>query len=907
MRIKSITELQAFIVDEKKIARAMALWELSQPIANTPAEKYLVDVRKIPAAVARSLSFKHLRGPLGIKALDENKPYRDYVVTPVHNLDNKLIGVHLIQVGADGQKAQGPSRQFYCKTYIGASNPPRSGQAALINPGVFRDTVYLAEGVETAASVAVIDEVREQHAILASLGVDALPTVLGYVKTHYPPGARVVFLKDHDKDNSAANQAFCEAQKLFSDAGYEVVVKEPLLEGTDWNDVLQHEGPQGVGHYFHDLVSEIGPESETDNVSSESTQEKRSHRVPPALIRYFDSIYNELLGLEYFAEQKALFLKMIHALTELGKRVSQCYEALAHDEEFRSTILELKDIRAALKIMDKAWIHLTGRRLEGCPTSLQLFKTNLKMYEAINTKRKKLLNEEIEIFSVSDHDEAAVYRAYYVTLELLLAHLTALSEQDKELFKNRTFSSNRLVAISKEILVLKKCLQEMPQETGAIGMLQEQIQCLEAEKKFFRGEVAKLNNQLKLLPNHTGFTGEYARYSRHFVDFVNHKLRQCEFSYSRIRQLLTKEKEAIRSCLQKDYAKLGDKALASCRKHLESELALLDRTIQNLKKGTGLQIEQLENSLPRSSERFYHYHQALRELEDLPLQARRLQEWLNNLALFKMAGPLIYSYPETESNAAFVDTFLDYDSDEEETIDSLTSAVLETAGGHEDLDGDNEQFGPLKRTACRLFGIDPHDISEDLLLTIADFSEKLSVSLYKSFTLVDPETKSRQEFDGIALRGHCLTIIERKANDGTGDGVLQRNFCQHKIMAKMQFLQKGIISKIMHHPTPQNWLLLDVPASESWYSKQFTADIKERLVQAAKAKLLDAFKAITLEFTLNRSQAFVRENYQGLFFNRQHGLCDVHIRLSTQQKGNEKIAHERIEKLSGFRSASRAG
>ncbi|KTD45645.1 TraI [Legionella rubrilucens] len=913
MRIKSITELQAFIIDEKKLALAKQLWESSQPITNTPAEKYLVDTRRIPAAVARSLSFKHLRGPLGIKELDENKPYRDYVVTPVHDLDNRLIGVQLIQVGADGQKAQGKSRQFYCKKYIGATTLSRPGKAAIVNPGVSRDVVYVAEGVETAASVAVIDAIKDNYAILASLGVDALPIVLGYVKTHYPPGATVVLLKDHDKKNSLADQAFGKAKTLFIEAGYTVVVKEPPLEETDWNDELQSEGPARIHEQFDDLVSGIRPEWVKEELDEESTLQQRwSDRLSPAVFRYFSCIYNELLVLEHFSEKKALFLKVSYALSELEKRVLKLGELLTMQEDFGAIVREIKEIKADIKILNNAWAHLTGQSLENPAESLQPFKTALRQYEKINEKRKKLLNEDLENFSLkSNDDEAAVYRAYYTTLELLQAHITSLSEQDKERFKYRKFLNERLGKIGKEIQVLKGYQQELEGEAVTENLLREQMQSLQTEKNFLRQELAVLDDQLNLLAYHTGFSGEYAHYSRHFVDFVNHRLLQCEYNYSAIRKLVTREKEGIRSHLQKEYGKLLDKAMAYCRKHLAGEMALLQRANQGLKNEMALQIEQLEKELPSPAMRFQHYHQAFLELDPLSSDARGLQEWVNSLTHFKMVGPLVYTYPDmdTEAGVALVDTFLDYDSDEEETISTLTSAVLTAAGGEYDESSEgNSQFEVLQKEAiARLCGIDKNEITEGLLHTIMDFTQKLSLSLYKSFTVMDPETKARQEFDGIALRGHCLTIIERKSNDGTGDGLLQRNFCQNKIIAKMQFLQKRIICKIMDHPTPEAWLLLDTPELESWYSRQFTPECQERLVLAAKTRIIEAFKAITLEFTLNRGQSFARENYNGLFFNREHGLCDVHIRFSRQQKGNEKIAHARIEKLSSIRSSSRSG
>ncbi|QRN04770.1 hypothetical protein GH742_13390 [Legionella sp. MW5194] len=604
-------------------------------------------------------------------------------------------------------------------------------------------------------------------------------------------------------------------------------------------------------------------------------------------------------------------MNVSYALPELEKKVLRLGEILAIQDDFDAILRELKEIKADIKIINNAWAHLTGQSLGNPVESLQPFKAALKRYEKLTEKRKKLLNEELENFSLkSDDCDAAVYRAYYTTLELLKAHVASLSSQDKEQFKYRKFLNERLQKIAKEIQLLEGEQQQLAREPVTANLLSEQMQALQAEKKFLHQELAVLDKQLKLLAYHTGLSGEYARYSRHFVDVVNQSLLQCEYNYSTIRQLATREKEQLRNHLQKEYGKLLDKARASCRKYMAGEMVKLQSAIQSLYQDTALQIEQLEDALPPPATRFQHYNQAFLELGHDSSDARSLQEWVNNLTQFKMVGPLVYPYPDRgiESDVAFVDTFLDYDSDEEETISTLTSAVLTAAGAeYDDLSGRNTQLEMQQREQiARLCGIDENDVTAGLLDTIMDFTQKLSLSLYKSFTVMDPETKARQEFDGIALRGHCLTIIERKSNDGTGDGLLQRNFCQNKIIAKMQFLQKRIMSKIMDHPTPEAWLLLDTPEPQPWYSRQFTPESQERLVHAAKTRIIEAFKAITLEFTLNRGKAFARENYTGLFFNRAHDLHDVHIRFSRQQKGNEKIAHARIEKRAGVRS-SRSG
>lgn len=302
-----------------------------------------------------------------------------------------------------------------------------------------------------------------------------------------------------------------------------------------------------------------------------------------------------------------------------------------------------------------------------------------------------------------------------------------------------------------------------------------------------------------------------------------------------------------------------------------------------------------------------------------------LQDWLNNLENFKTVSPLIYYPPQEGATVEGVD-LIDYDSDEEKTLDDLRkkifddeeslleSPINDREKGKAKLEGkagdSNPQVmsGPSHLAEGLMQSVQPSSLKTSdlqLYLTIKDFSERLAVSLYKSFEVISPESGERQEFDGLALREKGLTIIERKTNDGTGPGLFQRNFCQQKIVSKHDFVLKNMIAELKSQSHPEKFIDIDVPKPLNWYSENFTSEMQEHLVNAAKSMVVKALQNLTLEFNVNRPNAYSATDYRGLFFNRSLIPGGVSLRFSQASKGNEAVAHQRIDEISKARTAER--
>lgn len=112
------------------------------------------------------------------------------------------------------------------RLWRGASGKPLAASPA-------GETVVLAEGIETALSVAVAcPERRVLCAVsLANMARVQLPAAIG----------TVILAADNDSGNPAARRALDTACQWFLSQGRTVRLAMPETEGRDWNDVLQDE------------------------------------------------------------------------------------------------------------------------------------------------------------------------------------------------------------------------------------------------------------------------------------------------------------------------------------------------------------------------------------------------------------------------------------------------------------------------------------------------------------------------------------------------------------------------------------------------------------------------------------------------------------------------------------------
>ncbi|HAT6976733.1 TPA: hypothetical protein F8R96_11440 [Legionella pneumophila] len=931
-----INQLNKYVIDKKCIKLANDLWSRSVPLKGTSAERYIVGTRKIPAGVAEQLQIKSLKGPIGIPEFDKNKPYEDYVVAPVYNLDDELVGLQIIQIDPNGKKATNPKNSdFFCKRYLGEINPLREGKAAVINQKDNVDVVFIAEGVETAASVASLDEVRKNYSVLASMGVSELPSTLAYVKTHYPPGATVVLLKDHDDPvaNPLANLEFEKACKALVFAGYKVIVKEPPTLNDDWNDVLVRGGVELLTSQFN-----------LDNpVLIASDTPARNSKVTP----HFNALYDDL-----FKNEKLVEVQAVCGL--LDKVIGQLIDKLNKTQSSDDLHTTIKEIDEVVRTTEGVRTLLSENKIsetENIPCQLRRLRRALEELKFLEERRRDSLRDNEYIDSSTDpqtNTNGDLYKAYYFVMSRCHKHLGSLGPDGiLDLEKQSQILGlyqKRLNAIDKEIKRIPQQIAEFGSDDEiVIKQLKNKRKSLRLERKLYAQEFHEMKQQMRLLRNaHPKDNTPYANYYEQFVKEANSIMMKGKTEATAIRKDLTGAWANRKQKLQEYYKK----QIEAARQHCVSErkraippmikyLEALRAIVKERSKEIDGKSQEKDNRASASESRNYQerYLRAMEELGQFEGMDKLLQDWLNNLENFKTVSPLIYYPPQEGATVEGVD-LIDYDSDEKETLDDLSKAIFDDEESllespmndrekgkekQEGKDGDSDPqvgvdtqvlSGPSHLAEGLMQSVQPSSLKTSdpqLYLTIKDFSERLAVSLYKSFEVISPESGERQEFDGLALRKKGLTIIERKTNDGTGPGLFQRNFCQQKIVSKHDFVLKNMIEELKAQSHPEKFIDIDEPKPLYWYSENFTPEMQERLVNAAKSMVVKALQNLTLEFNVNRPKAYSATDYRGLFFNRGLIPGGVSLRFSQASKGNEEVAHQRIDEISKARTDKREG
>lgn len=239
--------------NDKKIAYAQEVYRKTISITGTPAEKYLQnrgldslpnDFRYTPNAIHP----------------DTKKPTHALIV-PLKNKQNNITGVVRIFLNKDGTKLN--------KTVIGEDNQPfqvvtkanlgvMKNAAVKIQINPISDTVWVAEGIETALS---ISKVKPDETILASLSVSQLKGVSidSDVK-------KIIICADNDGNNPNSRKALIAAVGHHLDNGKRVFITMPSgPEKADFNDLLRTGGAQKILKTLDNKV-EIHHKSQLENI-----------------------------------------------------------------------------------------------------------------------------------------------------------------------------------------------------------------------------------------------------------------------------------------------------------------------------------------------------------------------------------------------------------------------------------------------------------------------------------------------------------------------------------------------------------------------------------------------------------------------------------------------------------------
>jgi len=223
---------------QERIQKALSIYKSAIPISDTLAEKYLRDFRGIVGELPSDFRFikatKHLDTQKLVPAL----------IAPIRDKEGEITGITRIFLNRDGSKitdtyinSVGKIEKVTDKASLGVS---KDG-AVVVQQGDLNTILWVAEGIETALSVASI---IPNQTVVASLSVNQFKNVPVGIEVQ-----KIVILADRDEKGSNTIQSMTKAIDYHLSQGKRVFIAIPPdmgLKKCDFNDLIQQRGIEGV-------------------------------------------------------------------------------------------------------------------------------------------------------------------------------------------------------------------------------------------------------------------------------------------------------------------------------------------------------------------------------------------------------------------------------------------------------------------------------------------------------------------------------------------------------------------------------------------------------------------------------------------------------------------------------------
>jgi phage/plasmid primase-like uncharacterized protein len=230
-----------------RIQKALNCYNRSVAITNTLAEKYLKETRGIKAKLPEDFRFC-----ARIKHKDTQK-WTSALVVPTRNIFGEIQGITRIFVDKEGNKLKTTYTDKFENQAKAADKLSLGvfGQTeVIVNKGKSSETVYIAEGVETALSVR---DALPQYKVVATLSASRLHDIPLSIDTK-----KVVICADEDGPHASSNKSVVDAVNSYLAKGMQVEVAYPralpALDKTDFNDLSRAMGIQAVKEDFEKTI-----------------------------------------------------------------------------------------------------------------------------------------------------------------------------------------------------------------------------------------------------------------------------------------------------------------------------------------------------------------------------------------------------------------------------------------------------------------------------------------------------------------------------------------------------------------------------------------------------------------------------------------------------------------------------
>lgn len=227
---------------KNKIKSALSIANGTVPLRGTLGEKYLKEHRSIDDPCRLNVKF----WPKGAKWLDINEDGKLYervnkipaIVITAQNEKQEITGVQRIYLD---EKSAGKN------TFMGKAKLSKGhmkGSAGIIQIGKKHGTFYIAEGPETAASIAMANP---KSTVVTSCGISNIQNLGKLIKSFDPN--HVVIAGDNDGDSKTMDTTKMAALVLKKQGiNTDIVLPNKIdgLDKTDWNDVLKIQGASEI-------------------------------------------------------------------------------------------------------------------------------------------------------------------------------------------------------------------------------------------------------------------------------------------------------------------------------------------------------------------------------------------------------------------------------------------------------------------------------------------------------------------------------------------------------------------------------------------------------------------------------------------------------------------------------------
>lgn len=326
--LKYQADLDEKIKIERSQENTKKLYELSQPIEGTIAERYLREPRKIETAKLP----EDLRFIPNFKDYESNKTY-PALVAFARDVEGDLTSAQVTCLDPHtANKANIQVKKRSLGTIKGSVVEIQAGEGA----------TYIAEGVETALS---LKEIQIKGRILASLGLSNMSNLSAHLKKEEP----LILCADADDPHSAAWKTSKKAFEKLHQEGFKVSIIRPQGEnGRDFNDVLQEEGVKAVQEAFKD-VAIFQEVSHQQTFKAEATEEQ-------TISSWIGSTAEDSIQEQEIVKQKLNALELYNACEEELKKLPSIMKAQGEEKAqvkslnkeslyYAHTIWEDKDLK----------------------------------------------------------------------------------------------------------------------------------------------------------------------------------------------------------------------------------------------------------------------------------------------------------------------------------------------------------------------------------------------------------------------------------------------------------------------------------------------------------------------------------------------------------------------------------